>query len=808
MFVPYKKTSDDYRCWVYKFEKKIDSLQKKNLKKKLSIFCEKWESHNRPIWASFKIVSDYYVILFADDRSNNISGCAIDEQRQIINTIGQEMKLNIGTYIETGIFFNNKLFFLSQKEIKNNIENDKINSHSKIINITVKNKKEFEEKWILPINKSWMKNLLIITITLFIFQSCITTKSALKNFNNAEFNSAAEKYEQIVKENDPKTNFLLAESYRKSNQIKKATNYYYNAIKNGYKDEIANYYLALSLKANNKISEAKSIIENYIKKGNNEKYIEFAKQELNNLKKLNDFPDSGFYEIKNLKAINSELIEYSPSYSNGKLFFVSNRDTEKKYKGTGTPFTDIYQVKTKGAIVELKTLKIMPNNINEEEINEGSITFSKDGLYMIFAKGNSGKSSGRNNVDLYYSRFRSNKWQNPRLLNINNSKSWDSTPFLTKDGNTLYFSSNRTKGYGGTDIYKANLNRRGRWVNIQNLGSEINTPGNEMFPHISDDGKLHFSSDYHLGFGGLDILIATRKGGKITVENPGKPLNSEGDDFGIYFFSQTKGFFTSNRVGGKGDDDIYTFINNDPDLKIVNYSLSGTTLTPKNETSYITLDNSTVKLTDKNNSIIEETFTDDNGLFEFIVYPEEEYYLVGEKENYFNTRVEFNTLGKSLDKSKLKDFITNVKFEKNLVLDKIILNKSIVLKNIYYDLDKSNIRDDAAIELNKLVRILEDNPKISIELSSHTDNRADVEYNFNLSQRRAEAAVNYIISKGIEKERLIAKGYGESQLIIEDAATEEEHQINRRTEFKVIKYSETEDGKNEERFFNENNNIN
>ena len=647
-----------------------------------------------------------------------------------------------------------------------------------------------------------MKNLLRLIILIFILQSCVTSKSALKNFNNAEYNSAAEKYNQIVKEDDPKTNFLLAESYRKSNQIKKSSDYYKKAIENGYKDEIVHYYLALSLKANSKINEAITTINNYIQKGKNEKYIEYAKAELKNLNELKNYPDSSYYSVKNLEAINSNLTEYSPTYSNGKLFFVSNRDTEKTYKGTGTPFTDIYEIKTKGAIVDQNSLKILPDNINHEEVNEGSITFSKDGMFMIFAKGNDGKSSGRNNVDLYYSRYRSNKWQTPRLLNINNSKSWDSTPFLSIDGKTLYFSSNRSNGYGGTDIYKANLNKRGRWVNLQNLGPEINTPGNEMYPYVSEDGKLYFASDYHLGFGGLDIMIATRKGGKISIENPGKPLNSEGDDFGIYFFNQTKGFFTSNRIGGKGDDDIYTFVNNDPELKIVNYKLTGNTLTPENENSYLTLDNSTVKLTDRDNNIIEETFTGNDGSFSFIVYPEEEYYLVGEKENYFNSRVEFNTLGKTADKAKLKDFVTNISFEKNLILEKIILNKSIVLENIYYDLDRANIRDDAALELNKLVRILIDNPKISIELSSHTDDRATVEYNLDLSQRRAESAVNYIISKGISKNRLIAKGYGESELIIKNATSEEEHQINRRTEFKVIKYDENESENNEERFFN------
>ena len=204
--------------------------------------------------------------------------------------------------------------------------------------------------------------------------------------------------------------------------------------------------------------------------------------------------------------------------------------------------------------------------------------------------------------------------------------------------------------------------------------------------------------------------------------------------------------------------------------------------------------------------MIEETFTDNEGKFEFKVYTDENYILIGEKENYLSTRGDFSTIGKSLDKSKLKEFVTNVEFEKNLILNKIEVNKSIVLDNIYYDLNKADIRDDAAIELDKLAIIMVDNPTIFIELSSHTDDRATVEYNQELSQRRAESAVSYIISKGIKKERIAAKGYGESQLLILNAKTEDEHQKNRRTEFKVTSYEfiDDSDADDEDRFFNNN----
>lgn len=651
-----------------------------------------------------------------------------------------------------------------------------------------------------------MKNISVFFILISLITSCITTKSALKDYNNAKYFDAAVKFEKSLKDDDSKTNFLLAESLRKSNRIWDAEKYYLNSIKSGNNDDRAYYYLTISLKSNNKYDEADSIISNYLKEGKDENIISLMKKELEYIRNLKLYPDTSYYRVKNLKEINTKFAEYSPVFSNNKLYFVSNRSSDKIYGGTGTPFTDIFEVKSQGANVEVSTLKKLEETINTEKVNEGSVAFSENGTYMIFAKGNDGKSSGRNNVDLYWSRYRRSGWTSPRLLNVSTSRSWDSTPFLSKDGKTLYFSSNREKGFGGTDIYKANLNRRGRWINIQNLGPEINTPGNEAFPAITEDGRLYFSSDNHEGFGGLDIFVAERKGGKIVIINPGKPLNSSGDDFGINPYNPTRGFFTSNREGGEGDDDIYTFVNNDPNLKIVNYTLKGSTLTPKSGADdYDLLGNTSVKLLDKEENLIDETFTGDNGEFEFTVFSDEQYILIGEKENFFSKRGDFSTLGKGLDKSTLKEFVTNVTFEKNLVLDKIVVNKSIVLENIYYDLDKSDIREDAALELNKLVIILRDNPNISIELSSHTDDRASVEYNQDLSQRRANSAVSYIISQGIDKKRLVAKGYGESQLIIKNATTEEEHQINRRTEFKVTSYQFIDsniDENDEDKFFN------
>ncbi|MGL1887550.1 MAG: OmpA family protein [Reichenbachiella sp.] len=619
---------------------------------------------------------------------------------------------------------------------------------------------------------------------------------ANKSFEQGEYSTAIYLYKKKLKKDDPVSNYQLAEAYRKSNQIKKATPYYQAAIDNDVEQENAYYYCALALKANNKEKEAKKLLEEYLKIAEDENVRLWAQNEYDNFAILKELKSKkSFFRVKNLDSLNTEYAEYSPIYNNGFLYFTSNREGGKTYKGTGTPFTDIYRVRSKGANVNLNTLKALDENVNDPDVNEGSITISKNGNTIIFAKANNGKSSGTNDVNLYFTRYRNGTWSTARPLSINGKDSWDSTPALSPDGSTLFFSSNRDGGHGGLDIYTAKLNRRGRWVDVRNMGPQINTPGNELFPYAGGTGMLYFSSDGHPGFGGIDLFQATRTSGHVTIENLGVPINSKDDDFGLFLFNPSRGFFTSNRPGGKGDDDIYTFVNDDPNLKIVNYYLSGTTLTPDENDHLIPLSNTKVVLVDAEDGIIDETFTRVDGKYLFRVYPEENYYLIAEKDDYFTSRIDFSTIGKSLDKSKLKEMVTDVNFEIDLTLNQIVMQKPIVLNNIYYDLNKADIKEAAAAELDKLVTIMHDNPEITIELSSHTDIRADHSYNMNLSQRRAESAVNYINSKGIESKRLVAKGYGETKPIVFNAETEIEHQQNRRTEFKVIKYKK---GKKEE----------
>ena len=641
------------------------------------------------------------------------------------------------------------------------------------------------------------KYILSLLIVCLCFASCKISKKAKKKFEKGEYQKSILKYESILKKhpNDAKANFYLAESYRLSNRAPQAIPYYQKAIDNKLDNDSLRFFYAYALKTNGKYSQATEQLELLVSSISNELYLKRASEEIENLIYLEELKNKkNFYQVKNMEKINTPFAEYSPIYEDGNLYFTSNRASNKIYKATGTPFSNIYSVKINGARIDSTSIKSLSDIINDRNVNDGVPTFSPNGKIMVFAKGNSGKKKGTRDVNLYTSRFRNGVWTKPRQLNINKIHSWDSSPAFSRDGKILYFASNRPGGIGGTDIYSAKKSSRGRFIKVKNLGPTINTNGNEMFPYVSDDGHMYFSSDGHPGFGGLDLYYAKRINGKTFIENLGGPINSSGDDFGIYLFKPDRGFFTSNRSGGKGDDDIYTFVNQDPNLKIVNYFLKGVTMTHNDQDSLVILPKTKVDLQDVNGEVLENTITGDNGDFLFRVYEHEHYQIIGEhtedEDQYLKTRLEFNTFGKSTPQEELTKLVTNVYFDTLLVLEKIEKDKVFVLKDIYYDLDKWNIRPDAEIELDKLVLILLDNPNIKIELSSHTDARAPDEYNMTLSHRRANSVVRYVISQGINKHRLTAKGYGETKLIIQDAQTEDQHQINRRTEFKILEVGE------------------
>ena len=629
-------------------------------------------------------------------------------------------------------------------------------------------------------------------------------KKGTKKIKRGEYNEAIAYFQKAFDDPEYKgeSSFHIAEAYRLSNRLHKASPYYKDAINNRYNDPNALFYYAFSLKISGEYADAERQLKRFLEVAEDPFYISRAEEELDNLSYLIILSEKkNYYRVKNLAAINTKNDEYSPVYNNGELYFTSNRESGKIYKATGTSFTDIYKVKTSGANVDATTIQRLGDEINFYNVNEGTLAFSPDGKTMVFARGNSGKRRGTQDVDLYISRFRNKKWSEPRLLSINDPETWDSTPAFSTDGRTLYFASNRAGGEGGIDLYSSRIDRRGRYSKPKNLGPEINTAGDEMFPYVADDASLYFSSSGQPGFGGLDILVAKRKSGRIIVENLGKPMNSSYDDFSFFLYKPDRGFFASNRPESKGNDDIYTFLNNDPNLKTVNYYLAGITKTHDENENEVILANVKVKLLDFKDEVLDELVTDRDGKFNFRVYEQERYTLFGEKqgsdaENYFVTRLEFTTVGKSIPQEELTQLVNNVTFDTTLVLDRIVIDKAIVLENIYYDFARWDITPEAGIELDKLVDIMYDNPDIVIELSSHTDSVDTESYNIRLSQRRAESAVNYIVSTGVDRNRITAKGYGESRHIARNTNPDgtdnpEGRAKNRRTEFKVVRRDKT-----------------
>lgn len=656
--------------------------------------------------------------------------------------------------------------------------------------------------------------------------ACSAEKKAMKAFNLGKYQNTIDLYEKIIKENpnDGKANFLIAESFRLSNRLQEAEPFYAKAGGRGFDRDSIQFYYAQSLKANGKYAEAQKQLNDLVSRSTNEALKDRASAESKGIDYLARLDDKrNFFRVKNLELINTPGSEYSPVFLNDELYFTASRGNEKIYEATGTPFTDIYKVASRGANVDLTTVAPLPQGINSQSINDGSVTFSPDGKIMIYAKGNSGKKRGLNateDVDLYISRYRNGVWSEGQPININEPNAWDSSPSFSPDGRTLYFASNRkgrgrsNAGYGGTDLYSAVMDSRGRFARVKNLGPHINTPGNELFPYVAEDAKLYFASDGHPGYGGLDLFVVNRVNGRTVIENLGQPMNSPSDDFGIFLFRPDRGFFTSNREGGKGDDDIYTFVNEDPDLKVINYYLQGITYTPNDEGKLQVLPNTKVSLYDQQGELMQDYVTGNDGKFLFRVYENENYNLVAQTDGYLVKRQTYSTEGKAADPRKLKSLITNITFDTLVVLDKIELNKIFVLENIYYDYNKYNIREDAAKELDKLAQLLIDNPEIKIELSSHTDSVDSDSYNLELSQRRAESAVRYLVQHGIAPDRLIAKGYGESKPIARNTNPDGSdnpagRQRNRRTEFKILEIGvapkpvEEEEQFDEDRFFRE-----
>ncbi|HNW99280.1 MAG TPA: OmpA family protein [Bacteroidales bacterium] len=384
-----------------------------------------------------------------------------------------------------------------------------------------------------------------------------------------------------------------------------------------------------------------------------------------------------------------------------------------------------------------------------------------------------------NFLEIYSAHYQNDKWFDIKPFQYNKASEYSiGHPAISPDGQVLYFASDMPGGYGKTDIYYSSKQSDGSWSKPMNAGDKINTEGEESYPYVDSEGMLYFSSDGHPGMGGLDIFSSS--GSKDNWEQPVNlkyPINSAKDDFSVFYTDPGKsGYFASNRDGGKGEDDIYYFIP-EPITKLI---LAGVVKQRLEDNSIEVLKEANIKMDNKTTNATGILTSNNDGKFYANLECNSAYDLTATKTGYF---MQSKSLATTVCKTRNDTVFVD------LLLDKIVLNKSIVLENIYYDFDKWNIRSDAALELDKLVDLLKRNPDIKIELGSHTDCRGSNAYNEKLSQKRAESAVAYIISQGINKDRITAKGYGESvpvnSCIDGVKCAEEQYQLNRRTEFKV-----------------------
>ena len=648
------------------------------------------------------------------------------------------------------------------------------------------------------------KSFFLLTLLVLVVSACNSPsalfKKGKKKFDAFEYQTAIDFFEKARKGgyNPPQSNYGIAESYRLSNRIAQAEPFYKAALDNGTKQEAARFNYAYSLKAAGKYKEAAAQFEQYAKNGNNLKNRARAKKELETLPQIEEISTAKTqYEVENLRLLNTEASEFAPVPRQDQLLLTASLK-DKTYKANGLGMLGLYAVPMSNDTTPNGKPKLFSDNINEETVNEGTPAFSPDGKRMVFSRSNGRRQDPGVETDLYQSVLKDGNWSEPERLDIsstgkNKKGGWDGCPAFSRDGKTLYFASNREGGYGGLDLYQANLDGSGRFRGVRNMGTSLNTAGNEMFPYVSDDGKLYFSSDGLPGLGGLDLFVATRQNSEINVKNLGVPMNSNGDDFGISFKTPTFGYFTSNRDGGKGDDDIYTFKDKSTDRKIVNYYLAGTVVfkDTTNAGQELVLADAKVEVSLGGN-VIKTFTTDGQGRFgKVAVQAGKTYDLKADKNPTFLVQeLGFSMLGKTLPQESLTKPVTDTTYEVKIELIPQRKGTVFAVDNILYDFDKWDIRPDAALELDKLVTFLNNNQKIQVELSSHTDDRGSGKYNDVLSQKRAEAAVAYIVSKGITASRITAKGYGKNRLLVENAQTEDEHQKNRRTEIEITKVEE------------------
>lgn len=675
-------------------------------------------------------------------------------------------------------------------------------------------------------------------------------------------------YEKAISKNDTmlETRMRLADCFLKINEIDKAEKYLSEVVQSNRSTPLHKYTYAQVLMTRGKYEEARKWLQEYVQLSPGD---ERGKEAITAIDKLSNFySDSSFYSVKRLE-INSANGDLCPVFYKDGIVFTSSRESadgkSKIQEWTDKPYFALYYAR--GQEANFGTPEAFAKNI-QIKYNDGPACFSQTGSEMYLTRNNVEKGKAVKTADrtvrlkLVFAKLKDGNFIDEKNFKYNSNDYNCAHAFLSPDQQKLYFASDMPGGFGGMDIWMCKMEDSGEWGTPENMGSMVNTQGNELFPSISEDGTFYFTSNGRAGLGGLDIYSAKISNGKINkVQNMGYPVNTSDDDFALVYDNQKKvGYFSSNRLNKGGDDDLYMFkraavtvkgfvydkatwegipmatvkisedgvdqdvittdakgnftasarpgkgydflaskenykdntvsiANIDPDKggvevripleQVPHFDLKGSVF---EEGSKQPIGNIKVTLTNQKTKEKKDTLTDADGKFHFLLESETDYTVSVKKENCGTNMVEKSTVG--LKKS------TTLYADMGL----FCVGDIIKIDNIYYDLAKWNIRPDAAKELDKLLDILSKYPTMKIELRSHTDCRASYKYNDDLSQKRATSAVEYLTKKGIDKSRMVAKGYGEHVLVNKCECegdrkvpcTEEEHQQNRRTEFKIL----------------------
>ncbi len=628
----------------------------------------------------------------------------------------------------------------------------------------------------------------LISLLPFIASCKVTLEEANRAFKLYRFDKAASMYEKLYDQDRDKAEksaiaFKAAESYRKKNDWRRAESWYNRAIRRDYSDPMVYYRKAQMQNLQQNFEQAIETYKKFKKKAPGKK--EKAKEGIAQVKRYRDWKnDSTRYTVEEAQRLNSRESDFAPTYLGDRntMIFTSDRknpENDDEYRWTGRKFTDLYKAKWDRRREYYSEIKPLEGDVNTP-YNEGVATFAKRGRKMYYTQCNGPEGEKTNCRIMASSRQGASGYGDQKKLPFCKDSTVNyANPSVSGNGKRLFFSSNMENGKGGRDLYVSHYVSRSRtWGEPVNLGDKINTEGDESFPFMYKNEKLYFASTGHNSLGGYDIFVSEWDGENWSEpENLKYPINSPSDDFGIVFTENgNQGHFSTNR-GGSGDN-IYSFF-----LKELKFYLSGVVTNSKTGD---TVRNAKVKLASNKFDSPDSVTTDADGEYKFNLPKNARFEVDAKKEEFFRSQKKFvSTKGYEYS----REFIRNLSIEP-------FPPKEIEVEGIYYGLDSANIRPKSAEALDELVQTLRSNPRLKIELRSHTDCRASKDYNRDLSQRRADSVVDYLIRNEIDSARLVPKGYGESKLVNNCSCengegpgtecTEEEHQQNRRTTFKIL----------------------